>query len=602
MSKLDGSMDFSQGVDSIKVTTVQSPRNPNGLSRQHLAWLNNATVRGGGILQRTGWQVLGTVANASNLYQGGFMYQPDGANPYLVLSISGQTWKVDVDTIFAATNLTASFPATFMPALIDGFEYVQGQKYLVIQANDGSTPPLFWNGTTLRRSLGITNTSVIPGTPGVNEIPAAGPMDYYQGQIWYAQGRNYSAGDVVGGTSGTVGNQFRDSILNVTESPLVLGGDGFSVPTETGIIRALFHNANLNAQLGQGQLMIGTRAAVYSLQAPKSRAEWIAIDANNQPQQVVVQLVNGPVNSRSITRVHGDVFYQSLEPAITSLFASIRNFDQWGNQSISSNENRVLSFVDRSLLKAASGIFFDNRLVQTSLPRVTPQGIVHDALIPLDFIPIASFGATVQPVWEGIYEGLQILQLFTGDFGGRTRAFAVTVSKLDSSIQVWEMTDFLRTDLNQENPATGGESRVTWVIEFPAFTWGREFDLKKLETLELWLDKLYGSVEIKVEWRPDSDPCWNLWHTWKECSARNTTEDCANPVAYPIAQFREAFRATRTLPRPPTSCISSTGRPAHIGYQFQIRMTITGWMRIRGLMLRAEPVLDKTFHQPPPNC
>lgn len=599
---IDGSLNFSDGVDSLRVTTVQSERNPDGLKRSQLAWLNNASVRGGGILQRTGWLLLGKVQGPGGLYQGGFMYQPDSANPYLILNISGITYKVDVDTAFGVGNVTAVFTGTAMPALIDGFEYAQAENYLIIQANDGTTLPLFWDGNILRRSRGITNRGVAPGTTGVNEIPAAGPMDYYMDRLWYGFGRQYSAGDIVGGPSGTAGNHFRDALLQVTENPLVLGGDGFTLPTNAGNIRALFHNANLNSQLGQGQLLIGTRKAIYSLDVPVSRTDWIAATGNNQPKQTVVQLVNGPVNSRSIAKANGDVFYQTLEPSIASLFASIRYFDQWGNRNISANEQRVLSFNDRSLLRASSGIVFSNRLWQTALPRVTPQGIVHGAIIPMDFIPIGSFGENRNPVWEGIYEGLQVLQLFVGDFGGRERAFAVTVSEVDGSFQVWELTDFLRSDYLSPALTSDDEHRVTWVIETPAYTFGDEFTLKKLVSLELWFDKLFGTADITVEWRPDSDPCWKLWHRWRECAARTSAETCTDPISYPITQFRESFRATRTLPTPPEACESATGRPAKVGYQFQIRMTIKGWMRVRGIMLRAEPVLDKLYHSPPPNC
>lgn len=599
---IDGSLNFSDGVDSIRVSTVASERNPDGLKRTQVAWLNNASVRGGGILQRTGWMKLGRVHDPTGLYQGGFMYEPDSANPYLVLSISGQTYRVDVDQHFAVGNISAVFTGTGMPASIDGFEYCQGENYLIIQANDGVTLPLFWNNSILRRSLGITNRGVAPGTTGVNEIPAAGPMDYYMGRLWYGFGRQYSAGDIVGGPSGTTPNRRRDAILQITENPLVLGGDGFTLPTNAGNIRALFHNANLNTALGQGQLMIGTRKAVYSLQVPVSRNAWILADANNQPQQVVVQLVNGPVNSRSITKANGDIFYQTLDPAIASLFASIRYFEQWGNRNISANEQRILAFNDRSLLKASTGIVFDNRMWQSALPKLTPQGIVHQAIIPMDFIPIGSFGENRNPVWEGMYESLQVLQLFAGDFGGRDRAFAVTVSELDGGIDVWEMTDFLRSDYVSTSLTSQDERRVTWVIEFPAFTFGDEFTLKKLVTMELWLDKIFGTVDITVEWRPDSDPCWQLWHRWKECAARTSAEDCANPVSYPLVGYRESFRATRTLPRPPENCTAATGRPAHIAYQFQVKMTIKGWMRIRGMMLRAEKYLDRLYHQNVPNC
>lgn len=144
-----------------------------------------------------------------------------------------------------------------------------------------------------------------------------------------------------------------------------------------------------------------------------------------------------------------------------------------------------------------------------------------------------------------------------------------------------------------------GEDRVTWVIEFPAFTWGDEYMLKRMVSAELWLDKLYGTVEFTMEWRPDSDPCWKLWHKWKECSARNSAEDCANPIAYPLVINRESFRANRTLPVPPTICEAITNRQANVGYQMQCRLTIKGWCRIRGLLLHAMKVADKLYHSNP---
>lgn len=337
--------------------------------------------------------------------------------------------------------------------------------------------------------------------------------------------------------------------------------------------------------------MVGTRKAVYALQVPETRSDWISSTSNNQPKQTLVQLVNGPVNDRSIVRVNGDVFYQSLEPGIRSIFSSVRNFGQWGNTQISANEYRLLQFNDRSLMRWATGIEFDNRLLQGVLPKATPQGTVHQAVIPMDFIPISSFAQQQGPVWEGMYEGLNILQMFSADFGGLQRAFAVTVSALDNSIELWEFTNYLRDDEN-----SSGESRVTRVIETPAYTWAQETLLKKLVGLELQVDKIYGTVEFKVEWRPDSDPCWKLWMPWKVCNARNSCEDVHNPVCYPITTYREGFRANMSLPRPPENCESQTGRPANIGYQHQLRITIKGWCRVRGIMLHAEP-WEKRLYQ-----
>jgi len=582
----DGSVDFSGGVDSQAVTTIQSSKNPNGLQRNQLSWLDNATLRDGGITCRSGFTQLATISDRNGHFQGKFMYSPIGSNPYEVFSISGHIliYNIDSGQLF---DLTVAFSANvpqFNPSGDFQAHFVQGEQYLLIQAGDDTTLPFIWDGSTLRRSKGITNTLVAPGTPGVNEIPAAGPMDYFMGRIWYAQGRQVSAGDIVRGTSGTLANQFKDSILNVTENPMVLGGDGFTISSSDGnIIRGIRHSANIDAALGQGRLFVGTSKAIYALNVPVTRTDWIAANNNTQPLMTIVQLANGWVNDRSITPVNGDLFFQSLEPGIRSLMQAMRYFSMWGNIQISANETRILQFNNRELLRYSSGVYYDNRMLQTSLPERTDQGVVSHALIPMDFTPISSFNKERQPNWEGMYEGLDFFQLNTGDFGGRERCFATTRSKLDSSIQLWEYIAGTKFD----NGSVNGEARITWSIEFPAFTWGDENLLKRLLGAELWIDRLTGVVQFSLQYRPDGQACWIDWHTWKKCSTKNTEENVYTPAAYPTNSCLESYFATMTMPKPPQNMCTATGRPSDIAYQFQPRLLVTGFCRLRGLYLHA---------------
>ena len=43
------------------------------------------------------------------------------------------------------------------------------------------------------------------------------------------------------------------------------------------------------------------------------------------------------------------------------------------------------------------------------------------------------------------------------------------------------------------------------------------------------------------------------------------------------------------LPAPPERCDTSNGNPTTEGYQFQLRITLKGWSRLRGLLLYALP-------------
>jgi hypothetical protein len=184
---------------------------------------------------------------------------------------------------------------------------------------------------------------------------------------------------------------------------------------------------------------------------------------------------------------------------------------------------------------------------------------------------------------------LDFLQLLEGDFGGLQRAFAVVHSRTTGKIEIWELTLAERFDQ--------GDTRITWIIETPAYTWDKMFDLKKLQSLELWVDRLFGTVEFKVYYRPDQNPCWYLWHAWKECAARDACEtiptgDCTD---YPMQDYCDQFRPSMVLPEPTPFCDATINRPTTIAYQFQVKIVIHGFCRIRGLLIHAIPAEQPPF-------
>ena len=588
----DGGYSFESGVDAGRIPTVRSAVNPNGLARGMVAWLTNGTVRGGGITQRPAWTKLCTVvAAAGAAYNSGYLYEPQLGNPYLMLSIGGTIYQVRVDTDNSVLNISHNNGNLVNPSTPQGY-MTQGEQFLVIQAgdwavNNAGTLPMFWDGATLRRSLGLGG--------GTKELPSALAMAYYQGRLWYSNGRKYTAGDIVDGPSGTAPYQLSDSILKVTENPLAIGGDGFTVPSGAGPITALNYTAQLDSSLGQGNLYIFTRRQIYALVVPVTRTAWIAATGSNQPQQLVAQTKWGTPSERSVVRINGDLFYASMEPAVRSLTVATRYFQQWGNTPISRNIQRALDFTNPILMGLSTGINFQNRLLMGLLPKQGASGTVYQGIGILNFDSISTLQEQLPPAWEGVWEGLDVLQLFEGDFGGQERAFAVVSSRVDSSIQVWE--------LSTANKFENGDNRVQWQIEFPAYTWGKEFDLKELDGGEIWLDRLYGTVQLNVEYRQDSSPCWQPWLNTQFCAARNTCENITQPICYPVQPYCEGEKFPITLPKPDgQNCNQFDRRPSNLGYQFQVRLTIKGFCRIRGLILFALPKQRQEFQGLTSSC
>lgn len=575
----DGTVDFSKGVDSGRNTTVRSGTNPLGLNRNELAWLTNGTVRGGGISPRPGMKALVQGAKWSGLYQGGTMYEQVNGNPYLMLDIGGRTYQVRVDTDNSIHDVTA---AAAMPAdqtyhwFCRGGDTDQAEQFRITQ--DGVSEPRVWDGTSFKKISQV-------GLP-LAKLPTGTAMAYANGRIAVASGgRQYVFGDIVGSgvsapSSGSAAFGFTDGVLNMTESTFASLTGALILPTNAGNIRGFAIISNINQPVSAGQLFVGTRKAVYAFNGGSNRANW----PTNEALQTTAQYGNGFVSDRSLVGYNGDLYYQSIEPGVRSLVLAVREFQQYGNLPISRNENRVMLLNDRSLLRFASGIQFNNRLLQTVLPFQTPVGVAHKGLMPLDFDLLGSLEDITTnkqvPSWEGMQEGLDFLQLFQGDFGGLQRAFAAVHSRVSGQIEVWELTLAELRD--------NGDNRISWYFETPSFDFRSPFALKELESAELWYDRLFGKVEFDVWFRPDQHSCWYFWHHFEDCSARSCVEDPLNelPCVYPTQSYCPQERPSQTLPKPPGFCNTATGRPISMGYQFQVKIQVKGSCRFRGLLLQ----------------
>lgn len=430
-----------------------------------------------------------------------------------------------------------------------------------------------------------SNSYQTTGSGLVSQLPAALSMAFYMGRIFYANGKTISGGDIIGGVAGTIANNFTDSVLSVTENPLSFGGDGFTMPSGSDLITGMAIPQMINASLGQGLLNIGTINAVFALQVPVTRADWIAANSSNQPEIFVVQQSNGFVNDWSIVGVNGDLWFQSVAPDIRSLLTAVRYFQQWANVSLSSNEDYILSSVNRSLLGFASGMFFNNRLWMTTLPTQTVYGIVHPAIIPLDMSTISTLEEQLPPNWEGNYEGLNIFQLTTAIFSGVQRAFSAVLSDTPGQFELWE---------NVVDSIGDNGNRITWQATMPGFTFGKVFDQKKLVSAEMWLDQIQGVVEVTVEYCPDGSGCFYKWIKFLVCNASDSTQ-LTNPQNYPVVQFQQGIRRPICLPLPPDDPANETGRPANVLYEAQPRITFKGQARLRGLLLHAENVVKELY-------
>ncbi|MFM2124118.1 MAG: hypothetical protein RL328_569, partial [Acidobacteriota bacterium] len=114
------------------------------------------------------------------------------------------------------------------------------------------------------------------------------------------------------------------------------------------------------------------------------------------------------------------------------------------------------------------------------------------------------------------------------------------------------------------------------------------------EGADLWVDRVSGTVDFTMRYRPDQYPCWNPWHVWQACA-----EKCVeiNATGCTVTAFEEQYRPRMILPQPPELSESVVAKSMRTGYEFSARLNVVGFCRIKLLRLHAKQVVE-TVAQP----
>jgi hypothetical protein len=177
------------------------------------------------------------------------------------------------------------------------------------------------------------------------------------------------------------------------------------------------------------------------------------------------------------------------------------------------------------------------------------------------------------PAWEGIWTGLNFLKLFTVYHQGEERCFAYVLNS-DSEIELWELTTDSKVDNN------GSDQSIQWSFESRSMDFGNKFDSNTLFSGDMFLDRLNGQVEIDVDYRPDSYPCWKDWDSWSECS-KNSLCEADITRCMEVENFQEQYRPNHQLLQPADVFDSITNHLYRVGYEFQVRVNVIGFCRIK---------------------
>lgn len=561
----DGFSTLEGGMDSGRAPILLNPN--------QTAFMVNATVRSGFVENRPGMfqhSLTGDDPDQGR-WQGASIYQGQDGKPYVIASIEGEIIRFDPITN-QVTNLTDLSGGLMMQFNAPKVWMVQAEQYLVIQ--DNLSRALIFDGASLRQSN--------PKFFGGDEVPTGNAMEYNNGRLWVVlpDFKSFVAGDLAYSVTGTTAD-----LLKFTENEFLNGGGRFVMAANAGTITSLRSVAVQDTTTGQGPLQVFTTLGAASINAPFNREAW---QDTQSPIVTVSLMAPGPRSDTCTTNVNGDIWYRAND-GVRSFQIARRDHGTWVNTPVSHEMERILDRDDPYLLDRVSMARFDNRLLFTVSPYRaaddgTQYGTVFRGLGVLDFMSVSSMFERTQPVWEGMWTGLRILQILSGTYLDTERCFIFALND-DNEIELWE--------LSKANKFDETDTPIEWFIETRSFGFEDQGNfLKQLQRTERWFDRLAGTVNLNVKYRPDS--YWD-WKDLDEGSVCANTGVCllngCTPPQFPQLQYRP-----RKLTASPsvTDCESAVQKPFRDGFDFQLKITITGAARLRRFRLVAGKVKENT--------
>lgn len=465
---------------------------PLALADTQYAFGVNIVNRGGITKSRPGFRKLVTLTGDPALFQGFFVYQPQGRR-ILVYGLGGYILAHDM-----ASGVTTNHGLLLSP-LARRLHFCQAKDFLIIQ--DG-VPGASWAAMSWPVILdGDALYSYSVSISDHLKVPKGAGMAYVHGRIFVSVCYIYdnSAWTDNLGFNGFVAGDIskgydRDAHLMFTEEEYLNEGGRIEVPAEFGEITWIGYQKNIPSGTGLGSLVVMSERGCSGYQINAPRSQWKDIDLGQ-----VFFYDSGSLSPGAVVWNNADVLYRS-ESAVRSLVGTTEKSQSASldTSPISGEIDNLLALDDDESLELVSMAIHDSRLFVACAPN--ESGSAFQALAVCDFLPASSIRGAAAPSWESVWTGFEILQVGVGRYGSEVRSGLLV---LDSSLNLFLLDRSLSVD-------SSGAANTTpeCVLVTKSYSFGDPFAVKEVGYVDLWLGSVLSDLEARVYYRPHGYPNW----------------------------------------------------------------------------------------------
>lgn len=539
---------------------VNSGLTPDQIGLAQMAWAVNTTIRDGKARTRT-YKLVQRATLPKGLVQGAGYFSRD--NGQFILSISGQIWRVLINANNTEIN---QIPLEFRNSALNWQAWMcETVGSFLIQ--DGESACIIYDGSTTRRA-----------DPYQAEVPLGRQMAYGNGRLAVVvNGNQVKVGDIT--------TDVFQSELYFKETEYLNGGGAFLYPLPVSALAFLPVN---NTFSGYGSLLVFGFAFIDSLHLEiTQRDQWQAKDGFG----AIVLPGVGSVGQDVIVRVNQDLYFRDPEGQVWSVRSAVSDQGSPGNSPLSREVSRLVDFETDLSLPFSSGVYFDGRMMWLGSPYNNRYGAPsYKAILSLDASPLQTMRGKSQPAYDGVADGLSFQRIMAGTINGQKRAFVISTDD-DGENRLWEIVQNAEDDASFE---TVDDSlalipcRVQNYQETRLYDFSLPGKLKQIMRCDLWPTDIEGECNVKVYWRADYRTQWQFWDEFDVCAVMTNNDD-----EWLDLTTQERGRV-KSLSAPVTNSELSNLQ-SDVGFEFQVRLVITGQLLINRIELWARP-LDETSY------
>jgi len=494
-------------------------------------------------------------------FQGSFAYRAVNyqSTDGLLLSVSGKIYflKIVGNTAYAYKLIEGNDPAMMHTW------FVQAEDRVYIQ--NGYQNAIAWGGDL--------NVAAYRLNPYLKKMPIGTIMEYAFGRVFVSDRFNQIyASDIIYGAG------FTDTknTENFTEIGYWAEGGAFATPAMMGNITGMKVMPQIGSNLrAQGMLVVLTSNGAFAMDVSLPRAQW----ATSQMQTISLlgRGCTSPylalANSELWFRSHdGWAFYSNSQSEFARYF-SLRKLSREVNKWVANDTPWLKQF--------ASTMFFNNYLISTVAPQtfratgVDGLNRYHRGMVVLDLDQSSSPSPDAQLTfrWNGLWTGFRPTQLLSAYIINEKRGFGFSFDT-DNKNRLYEITTQHTDDYGVRGTVPIESFFTSGRYDFAQTGASNKFLRKRITGGEMWLSEIKGEVTSKVEFRPDSYPCWGELKVPTSYGCNPCTPVVTNGC-YP-RRGGDTYKRYKFNSPDPTECNSISEIPVIEGSEFQIKISLTG--------------------------